>query len=63
MAVFVDAGDAFTGFNTYKTHIGSGLGLRYRSPVGMVRVDLGTPINDPEGRSGIELHLTIGPDL
>ncbi len=62
-AVFVDAGDAFTGFNTYKTHIGSGLGLRYRSPVGMIRVDLGTPINDPEGRSGIELHLTIGPDL
>jgi len=63
VAVFADAGDAFTGFNTYKTHIGSGLGLRYRSPVGMIRVDLGTPIHDPEGRSGIELHLTIGPDL
>jgi translocation and assembly module TamA len=63
VAVFTDAGDAFTGFNTYKTHIGSGLGLRYRSPVGMIRVDLGTPINDPEGRTGVELHLTIGPDL
>ena len=63
VAVFADAGDAFTGFNTYKTHIGSGLGLRYRSPVGMIRVDLGTPIHDPEGRSGVELHLTIGPDL
>jgi translocation and assembly module TamA len=62
-AVFIDAGDAFTGFNTYKTHIGSGVGLRYRSPVGMIRVDLGTPINDPEGRTGVELHLTIGPDL
>jgi translocation and assembly module TamA len=63
VAVFTDAGDAFTGFSTYKTHIGSGLGLRWRSPVGMVRVDLGTPIHDPEGRSGVELHLTIGPDL
>jgi translocation and assembly module TamA len=63
VAVFADAGDAFTGFSTYKTHIGSGLGLRWRSPVGMVRVDLGTPIRDPEGRSGVELHLTIGPDL
>ncbi|HEX3897247.1 MAG TPA: autotransporter assembly complex family protein [Rudaea sp.] len=63
IAVFADAGDAFTGFSTYKTHIGSGLGLRWRSPVGMVRVDLGTPIRDPDGRSGVELHLTIGPDL
>lgn len=63
IAVFTDAGDAFTGFSTYKTHIGSGLGLRWRSPVGMVRVDLGTPIHDPEGRSGVQLHLTIGPDL
>jgi translocation and assembly module TamA len=63
IAVFADAGDAFTGFSTYKTRIGSGLGLRWRSPVGMVRVDLGTPIHDPDGRSGVELHLTIGPDL
>ena len=63
IAVFTDAGDAFTGFSTYKTRIGSGLGLRWRSPVGMVRVDLGTPIHDPDGRSGVELHLTIGPDL
>ncbi len=63
VAVFTDAGDAFTGFGNYKTHVGSGLGLRWRSPVGMVRVDLGTPIHDPEGRSGVELHLTIGPDL
>ena len=63
VAVFADAGDAFTGFSSYKTRLGSGLGLRWRSPVGMVRVDLGTPIHDPDGRSGVELHLTIGPDL
>ena len=63
MAVFTDAGDAFTGFGNFRTRIGSGLGLRWRSPVGMVRVDLGTPIHDPDGRSGVELHLTIGPDL
>jgi translocation and assembly module TamA len=63
VATFVDAGDAFTGFGTFKTRIGTGLGLRWRSPVGMVRMDLGTPIHDPDGESGIELHLAIGPDL
>jgi translocation and assembly module TamA len=63
IAVFTDAGDAFTGFGNYKTRVGSGLGVRWRSPVGMVRVDLGTPIHDPDGRTGVQLHLTIGPDL
>ena len=63
IATFVDAGDAFTGFGNFRTHIGTGLGLRWRSPVGMVRVDLGTPIHDPDGITGVELHVVIGPDL
>ena len=63
IATFVDTGDAFTGFNTFKVRIGTGLGLRWRSPVGMVRADIGVPINDPYGKTGPELHLVIGPDL
>ena len=63
VATFVDAGDAFTGFANFRTRIGTGAGLRWRSPVGMVRADLGVPVHDPDGRSGIELHLVIGPDL
>ncbi|GAB2534100.1 autotransporter assembly complex protein TamA [Rhodanobacter koreensis] len=61
MAAFVDAGNAFSGVD-YRPKIGAGLGVRWRSPVGMVRVDLGTPINDSQAH-GIELHLVIGPDL
>jgi translocation and assembly module TamA len=63
VATFVDAGDAFTGFGNFRTRIGTGIGLRWRSPVGMLRADLGTPVHDPDGRHGIELHLVIGPDL
>jgi translocation and assembly module TamA len=63
MATFVDAGDAFSGFNDYRTHIGTGLGVLWKSPVGMVRAYLGVPVNDPEGRHGVQLHLIIGPDL
>jgi len=60
-AAFVDAGDAFSG-RDFDLKIGAGLGLRWRSPVGLVRVDLGTPIGDKYA-SGVELHIVIGPDL
>jgi len=76
IATFIDTGNSFSGNSLApstplgappidggsKLKIGTGLGLRWRSPVGMVRVDLGTPINDPL-HGGVQLHLTIGPDL
>ncbi|WP_233841201.1 outer membrane protein assembly factor [Dyella sp. 2HG41-7] len=61
IATFVDAGNAFNGTAVHPK-IGTGVGVRWRSPVGMVRVDIGTPINDAQ-RHGIELHLVVGPDL
>ena len=61
MAAFVDAGNAFNGTD-YRPKVGTGLGVRWRSPVGLIRVDLGTPVHD-SSRHGIELHLVIGPDL
>ena len=61
VAAFVDGGNAFDGTDV-RAKIGTGLGLRWRSPVGLIRVDVGTPINDAQ-RHGLELHLVIGPDL
>jgi translocation and assembly module TamA len=61
IATFVDAGNAFDGTEV-KPKIGTGIGVRWRSPVGLIRVDVGTPINDAQ-RHGVELHLVIGPDL
>jgi translocation and assembly module TamA len=63
IATFVDVGDAFNSVSNYQNRIGTGIGLRYRSPVGMIRADLGVPVNDPTGKSGVQLHLVIGPDL
>lgn len=60
MATFVDAGDAFSG-TSYSPKIGTGVGLRWRSPVGMVRFDLGVPLREP--KDGVQIHLVIGPDL
>lgn len=61
IATFVDAGNAFDG-TEYHPKLGTGLGVRWRSPVGMIRVDLGTPVNDAQ-RHGLVLHVVIGPDL
>lgn len=61
IATFIDAGNAFNGTNVHPK-IGTGLGVRWRSPVGLIRVDVGTPVNDAQ-RHGVELHLVIGPDL
>jgi translocation and assembly module TamA len=63
IATFIDTGDAFTGFSNFKVRIGTGVGLRWRSPVGMLRADIGVPVHDPYGKTGVQLHLVIGPDL
>jgi len=61
IATFIDAGNAFDAID-YRPKLGTGVGVRWRSPVGMIRVDLGTPIHDSQ-RHGVVLHLVIGPDL
>ncbi|HKL64284.1 MAG TPA: autotransporter assembly complex family protein [Woeseiaceae bacterium] len=59
-AVFADAGNAFDELD-WSPSIGAGIGLRWRSPVGPLRVYLAHPFDDP-GRS-VRLHITLGPDL
>ncbi|MGA7800527.1 MAG: autotransporter assembly complex family protein [Gammaproteobacteria bacterium] len=59
-AVFYDAGNAFDIFPTH-LHRGAGVGVRWRSPVGMVRVDLAAALSK-EGHP-LRLHISIGPDL
>ena len=60
VAGFVDAGNAFNA-GDFEVAAGVGVGLRWRSPVGLVRVDLAQPVAG-EG-DGLRLHLTIGPEL
>ncbi|WP_395648822.1 autotransporter assembly complex family protein [Thermomonas sp.] len=59
-AVFVDSGSAFDGRRA-DPHTGVGIGLRWRSPVGPVRIDIARGLNRPE--SPFTLHLNIGADL
>jgi translocation and assembly module TamA len=59
-AVFVDSGSAFDGTSP-DMHTGVGVGLRWRSPVGPVRIDIAHGLDDPD--STFTLHLNIGADL
>lgn len=59
VAGFLDAGNAFRG-SDFDAATGVGLGLRWRSPVGMVRLDVAHALDDP---GGVRFHLIIGPDL
>ncbi|MGH8104994.1 MAG: autotransporter assembly complex protein TamA, partial [Arenimonas sp.] len=58
-AVFVDAGDAFD--EQFKANVGVGFGVRWRSPVGPIRIDLARGLNEPD--QNIRLHVSLGPDL
>lgn len=59
VAAFVDAGDAFDSAPDIK--VGAGVGFRWRSPVGMVRLDVAHPFDDPD--DDYRIHFTIGSDL
>jgi translocation and assembly module TamA len=59
-AAFYDAGNAFDSLTDPFRH-GAGFGIRWRSPVGPVRLDLAFPLGDAD-RSW-RIHINIGPDL
>lgn len=61
LAAFLDAGyvseGAFSGAADW--HAGAGLGLRYETPIGPLRVDLGVPVAGTTGR-GLQLYFGLG---
>ncbi|MCA1796439.1 MAG: autotransporter assembly complex protein TamA [Geobacteraceae bacterium] len=59
-AMFFDAGNAGNEILT-ELKKGTGMGLRYRSPVGMIRVDVAHPLDDSS--DNFRLHISIGADL
>ncbi len=60
IAVFYDAGNAFNG-NDFEGQSGAGAGLRWKTPIGAIRLDFAQALSK-DGRPW-RLHLTLGPDL
>lgn len=59
-AVFIDAGNAFNDFDAANLRTSAGMGIRWRSPLGPIRIDLARPI---DADRNWRLHLSMGPDL
>ena len=61
-ALFVDAGavsrEGVPG--TGSLAVGAGVGLRYRTPVGPVRLDIAKPLKDVPGSGGVQFYIVIG---
>ena len=60
LAVFTDFGNAFNEFSDIEIKQSLGIGIRWLSPVGPIRLDLASPLDDD---NNIRLHLSMGPDL
>ena len=60
VAAFADTGSAFED-DKPEFSTGIGLGIRWYSPVGPIRVDFAHPLDDPD--RSFRLHVTLGPDL
>ena len=60
VAAFYDMGNA-AGTPGDDLKVGTGLGIRWLSPIGLVRVDAAVAVREPG--HPIRLHLTLGPDL
>jgi translocation and assembly module TamA len=59
-AIFTDFGNAFNSWSD-PIEYSVGVGIRWRSPVGLIRVDIANGISDEDKPFG--LHIVIGPDL
>jgi translocation and assembly module TamA len=60
-AVFLDAGDAFNDYSDFDEKLGAGIGVRWRSPVGVARIDLGFPLDDAD--DAFQIYITVGPEF
>ena len=59
-AAFVDAGNAYDG-SDFDAAVGVGLGLKWRSPIGGIRLYLAHPLNKSD--QDVRVHLSLGPEL
>jgi translocation and assembly module TamA len=63
VAAFVDAGNAFLD-SDLTARRSAGIGARWFSPIGPVRIDIAWPANPPPGEDrSPRLHISLGPDI
>ena len=62
-ALFYDTGLAANKFNGKDLHSGAGIGVRWASPIGSVKLDIATPVRSPNNESGTQFYIGLGSEL
>jgi outer membrane protein insertion porin family len=63
LVAFLDGGNVWTDVESIKLRdfkFTTGLGLRYNTPVGPIRIDYGYKLDKEKGESSGEVHFSIG---
>jgi translocation and assembly module TamA len=63
--LFVDAGfiaDRPPGINFKETAVGAGLGIRFRSPIGILRLDAGAPLTKNQS-DGVQITFGVSQEF
>ncbi len=60
VAAFADSGSAFENRHI-NLHNGVGIGARWFSPIGPIRLDIAAPLD--KDKDGLRVHFSLGPDL
>ena len=61
LAAFGDVGDAVNSFGDFDAEVGVGVGVRWASPLGLLRLDFASPLSNPA--ESLRVHFVFGPDL
>lgn len=61
-AVFLDVGRADDKFEFSNLKKGAGIGIRWESPLGPIKLDIAKPVGDPS-ENGIQFYIGLGPEL
>lgn len=61
VAAFIDSGNAFNNLDNIRVKTGVGLGVRWYSPIGLVRLDFALPLNESD--SSFQIHFAAGARL
>lgn len=61
-AVFFDIGQAVNNFNDQDWKKGVGVGVRWQSPLGPIKLDIAKPVGDPD-KHALQFYIGLGPEL
>ncbi|MGX3066592.1 autotransporter assembly complex protein TamA [Ursidibacter arcticus] len=62
-AAFYDTGLAARHYKGKELHSGAGVGVRWASPIGAIKLDIATPVRSPNNQKGIQFYIGLGSEL